>query len=236
MGCATSKPATIAVALRRGLERSCAAAVAGLRDMARPLDGLAAIGRCADTLCGDDQLALLLGEIFDIVGTSRYVQVDGGYTRGLERQYIEGAYWYEGYLSPYFITDPTRQEARLEQPAILIGDLRLTSAEQLTPLLDRMVQAGLTSLMIIAQEVSGSALGMLVHNHQSGTLRSVAVKPPARRRSAASSAGRSGCADRWAADRRGGRPACGERDTGRPGRCATGLGKRESVWPAWRAG
>ncbi|MEO7909654.1 MAG: chaperonin GroEL, partial [Roseiflexaceae bacterium] len=166
------------VALRRGLERGCAAAVAALRDMARPLDGLAAIRRCADTLCSDDELAFLLGEIFDIVGTQGYVQVDGGYTRGLERQYIEGVYWDEGYLSPYFITDPLRQEARLEQPAILISNLRITSAEQLAPLLDRVVQAGLTSLMIIAQEVSGSALGMLVHNHQSGTLHSFAVKSP----------------------------------------------------------
>lgn len=166
------------VALRRGLERGCAAAVAALRAMARPLDGRAAIGRCADTLCSDDQLALLLGEIFDIVGTDGYVQVDGGYTSGLERQYIEGVYWYEGYLSPYFVTDHVKQQARLEAPAVLISDLRITSAEQLAPLLDRVAQAGLTSLMIIAQEVSGSALGMLVHNHQSGTLCSVAVKSP----------------------------------------------------------
>src|SRR5207237_9892766 len=93
------------------------------------------VGRCeiawaGEVLCHDPDMGRLLGEVFDIVGADGYVQVEEGYTRGFDRQYVEGAHWKGGFFSPYFITDQDRQEARLEDPAILIGDLRLSSADQ----------------------------------------------------------------------------------------------------------
>jgi len=167
-----------AIALRQGLERGCAVASAALRDLARPLEGQQVIAHAAEALCHDPELATLLGEIFDIVGVDGCLQIENGYTRGFDRHYVEGAHWNEGFISPYFITNQDKQEARLEAPAILISDLRLTKAEQLMPLLEHLIKADHHDLLVIADEVSGSALGLLVANHQHGTVRSVAVKAP----------------------------------------------------------
>jgi chaperonin GroEL len=166
------------LALKRGLERGLAAVLDALTEQAKPLDGAAAISRAAAMLCHDAELAKLLGEIFDITGADGYVQLESGHTQGLERQYVEGAHWDTGYCSPYFVTNPHKQEARLEDPAILISDLRITAAEQLIPLLERLALAERRSLLIIAREVSGSALGLLVANHQAGTMRLLAVQAP----------------------------------------------------------
>ena len=84
----------------------------------------------------------------------------------------------QGTASPYFITDEEKQEVRLDGPMILISDLRLTEASDLVPLMDRLVAAGCPGLLVIADEVSGSALGLLVANHREGILRSVAVRAP----------------------------------------------------------
>lgn len=167
-----------AMDLKRGLERGLAAAITALQGLARPLEGAAAIAHTAEALCHDAEMANLLGEIFDIVGPDGHVQVEAGHSLGLERRYVEGVHWYEGFFSPYFITDPRKQEARLEDPAVLISDLRLTTAEQLAPLLERVSRANQRSLLVIAQEVSGSALGLLVANHRAGMLRLLAVRAP----------------------------------------------------------
>lgn len=164
--------------LRRGLEQGLAVVLATLEQQARPLDSPTMIRRVAETLCHDPELAELLGEVFDIVGADGYVQVEKGHTRSLERYYVEGVHWNEGYVSPYFITDPPRQEARLQEPAILISDLRLTSADQLVPLLEQVAGTRRCSLLVIADEIAGSALGLLVANHQAGKLRLLAVRAP----------------------------------------------------------
>jgi len=167
-----------AVALRRHLERGLAVATAALGDQARPLDGPDEIARAAETLCHDPELAKMLGEIFDIIGTDGYLQIEDGYAPCLERKYVEGVHWGEGYLSPYFNTDELAQEARLELPMVLISDLRLTRAEELVPLLDHLVEARCPGLLLIADEVSGGALQLLLTNHRQGVLRSVAVTAP----------------------------------------------------------
>lgn len=166
------------VALQRHLERSLAVVAAALRDQARPLDGPDDIARAAETLCHDAELAAMLGEIFDIIGTDGYLQIEDGYAPRLERQYVEGVHWDEGYVSPYFNDDELAQEARLDLPLVLISDLRLTRAEELLPLLNRLVEIECPGLVLIADEVSGSALHLLLTNHKQGVLRSVAVKAP----------------------------------------------------------
>jgi len=166
------------IALRRHLEQGLTTATAALRDQARPLDGPDDIARAAETLCHDPKLATMLGEIFDIIGTDGYLQVEDGYTAGLERKYVEGVHWGEGYVSPYFNTDELMQEARLDLPMVLISDLRLTQAEELVPLLDRLVEARCPGLLLIADEVSGAALQLLLTNHRQGVLRTMAVRAP----------------------------------------------------------
>ncbi len=166
------------IALRHYLKQGLGVATAALQSQARPLDGLDEIARAAETLCHDPELAMMLGEVFDIIGTDGYLQIENGYAPHLERRYVEGVHWGEGYLSPYFTTDELAREARLELPLVLISDLHLTKAEQLVPLLDRLVEARCPGLLLIADEVSGEALQLLLTNHRQGVLRSIAVKAP----------------------------------------------------------
>jgi len=162
--------------MRKGLEQSVEVAADQLRKMARPLEGEEAIARVARAACQDEELSSLLGEIFDIVGREGYVQVERGHKRGLERQYVEGGYWKNGWLSPHFVTDQARQVAELEEPAILVSDLQINSASQLVPILDQLIRAGSKSFMVIGRDVSDSALGLLVHNAQRKVIPTLAVR------------------------------------------------------------
>ena len=164
--------------VRRGLERGLAAVLPVLQSLARPLDGTGAIACLTEAVCHDPEMATVLGEIFDTVGPDGYVRVEDGHKRGLERKYVEGVHWNEGFFSPYFATDSRKQEARLDDPALLISDLPFTTAEQLVPLLEQAARANQRNLMLIAHEISGSALGLLVTNHRAGTLRVLGVRAP----------------------------------------------------------
>ncbi len=165
-------------ALRRGLEKGVAAASAALAEMARPLVGDAEIARVAEALCHDPELAHLLGEIFDIVSADGSIEIESGYTRGFDREYVEGVQWDTGFFSSYFVTNQDRQEARMENPAILVTDMPITTAEQLLPLLDSLATMEQRDLFIIADEVSGTALSLLTANQRGGGMRSIAVKAP----------------------------------------------------------
>lgn len=167
------------VALRRHLEHALVTASDALLRQARPLNGPDEIAGAALTMCHDPELARMLGEILEIIGPDGCLLVENGYAAGLTRQYVEGVHWNEGYCSPYFITDDDKQEVRLDGPMLLISDLALTEAEDLIPLLDRLVAAGCPGLLVIADQLSGSALSLLLANHRQGKLRSVAVRAPA---------------------------------------------------------
>ncbi|MDB5074761.1 MAG: 60 kDa chaperonin [Chloroflexi bacterium] len=166
------------VALRRHLECALATATDALTRQSRPLHGPDEIARAALTISHDPELAKMLGEILDIIGPDGCLLIENAYGSGLSRQYVEGVHWNEGYRSPYFVTDEDKQEVRLDNPAILISDLRLTDANELVPLLDSLVAAHCPGLLVIADEISGDALSLLLANHRQGTLRSVAVRAP----------------------------------------------------------
>jgi chaperonin GroEL len=164
--------------MRRGLQQSVEVTVHHLRNLARPLEGEEAISRVAHALCQDEEMASLLGEIFDIVGSEGYVQVEGGQKRVLEREYVEGGYWKTGWLSARFMTDHKRQVAELAEPAILISDLEINSASQLAPILEKVVQAGFKSFLVIGRDVKDSALGLLIHNARNKVISTLAVRAP----------------------------------------------------------
>ena len=164
--------------VRKHLQRALELVTVALRAQSRPLLGPSEIASAALSLCHDPALAKMLGEILDIIGPDGCLLVEDSYNAGLSRQYVEGVHWNQGYLSPYFITDEDKQEVRLDGPMILIGDLRLTHADDLVPLMDRLVTAHCPALLVIAEEVSGSALALLLANHRQGTLPCAAVRAP----------------------------------------------------------
>jgi chaperonin GroEL len=169
-----------AMLLRGGLERGLEAVLAALGQDAAPLAGQAAITAMALGLCqGDDELAGLLGEIFDIVGPDGLIVVEKWNKTGLEREYIEGTYWHlSGWWSRWLLSDTITKRAMVEDAALLITDLKLTRPEQLVPVLDRCAQGGVKRLVVIAAEVTDSVIGLLVENNKAKTIETLAVRTP----------------------------------------------------------
>jgi chaperonin GroEL len=169
-----------AMLLRAGLQKGLKAVQESLQQEAIPLLGKENIARFAWGLVqGNTELANLLGEIFDIVGPDGLMVVEKGNRLGLEREYVEGTYWQlSGWFSYLFVAEPARQQTTFEDAALLISDLSLKEPNQLVPVLDRCVKAGVRNLVIIAKDISDRVIGLLVKNNQAKTIRTLAVRTP----------------------------------------------------------
>jgi chaperonin GroEL len=173
-----------AMLLRAGLQKGLRAVQERLQQEALPLAGKEHIARFAQGLVQENsELARIMGEIFDIVGPEGLIVVEKGNRVGLEREYIEGTYWHlSGWFSRLFVTDLAASSGRLqatfEDAAILISDLSIRHPSQLVPMLERCVKAGVRNLVIIAKEMSDSAIGLLVTNNQAKTIHTLAVRTP----------------------------------------------------------
>ena len=137
----------------------------------------------------------MIAEVFDKVGGEGVVQVEEGQTLGLSIEMVEGMQFDNGYISPYMVTDPVRMESVFEDALILITDKKITSIQEILPLLESMAQAGRKNLVIIAEDVDGDALATLVVNKLRGTFNTLAVKAPGIRRQAQSYASGYRCSD-----------------------------------------
>jgi chaperonin GroEL len=169
-----------AMLLRAALYKGSCAVQESLQQAALPLAGKETIARFARSLLQENhELASLLGEVFDIVGPEGMIVVEKGNRLGLEREYVEGTYWHlSGWFSYLFVTDRARQQTTFEEAAILITDFALKDPNQLVPVLDRCVKAGIRRLVIIAKEISDSVIGLLVKNIQANTISTLAVRTP----------------------------------------------------------
>lgn len=169
-----------AMLLRAGLQKGLQAVEKSLQEDALPLVGKENIASFAQGLVqGNSELAHTLGEIFDIVGPDGLIMVEKGNRLGLEREYIEGTYWrLSGWFSRQFVTDHARKQTAFEDAAILISDLSIQDPAQLVPVLDQCVKAGIRKLVILAKEISDSAIGLLVKNNQAKTISTLAVRTP----------------------------------------------------------
>src|SRR5437868_10637958 len=119
----------------------------------------------------------IIAEAFDKVGKDGVITVEESQTFGLELELVEGMRFDKGYISPYFVTDPERMEAVLDDPYILIANSKISAVKDLLPILEKVMQAG-KPLLIIAEDIEGEALATLIVNKIRGTFRSVAVKAP----------------------------------------------------------
>jgi chaperonin GroEL len=167
-----------AMQLRRYLEKGGQVVLAELTKQAAPVEGQDALARVANTICGEPELARLLGEIFDIIGEYGRLEVRTGRGRDLEREYVEGIYWNSGALSWQMIADKPQGRAELESPAILISDLHIEEPDDLVPLLKVVAEAGIRSLFIIAGRMADTAIGLLMTNRNAGKLDIIAAKAP----------------------------------------------------------
>ena len=163
--------------LKRGIEAGVAAAVEAIADQAKEIDDKAEIAQVAAISAADTQIGQVLADAIDKVGKDGVVTVEESNTFGMELDFTEGMQFDKGYLSPYFVTDPERQEAVLEDPYILFVNGKISSVQDMVPVLERVMQGG-KPLLIVAEDVEGEALATLVVNKIRGTFASVAVKAP----------------------------------------------------------
>jgi chaperonin GroEL len=166
------------IALKRGIEAAVEAISEELARVAREVDTTSDMASVATISARDEQIGALIADAFDKVGKDGVITVDESNTFGTELEFTEGMQFDKGYLSPYFVTDPDRMEAVIEDPYILIHQGKISAMADLLPLLEKVIAAS-GSLFIVAEDVEGEALSTLVVNKIKGTFNSVAVKAPA---------------------------------------------------------
>jgi chaperonin GroEL len=164
--------------LKKGIEKAVEALSAELRSQARAIDSTADMASVATISARDEQIGALIAEAFDKVGKDGVITVDESNTFGTELEFTEGMQFDKGYLSPYFITDGERMETILDDPYILINSGKISSMNDLLPILEKVIAATGT-LFIVAEDVDGEAMSTLVVNKIRGTFTSCAVKAPA---------------------------------------------------------
>jgi chaperonin GroEL len=166
------------IALKRGIEKAVEAVVAYILGESKEIeskDEIAYVG--AISANNDMEIGEIIAEAFDKVGKDGVITVEESQTFGLELELVEGMRFDKGYISPYFVTDPERMEAVLDDPYILIANSKISAVKDLLPILEKVMQAG-KPLLIIAEDIEGEALATLIVNKIRGTFRSVAVKAP----------------------------------------------------------
>ncbi len=164
--------------LKRGIESGRDAIVNAIKEMATPVDGREGIAQVASISAADATIGNLIAEVMDKVGKDGVITVEESKGLEFETEYVEGMQLDRGYLSPYFVTNSERMEAEIEDPYILITDKKISSAQDIVPVLEKLVQIGKRDLVIVAEDVDGEALATLVLNKLRGMINVLAVKAP----------------------------------------------------------
>ncbi|HYU56590.1 MAG TPA: chaperonin GroEL [Actinomycetota bacterium] len=163
--------------LKRGIEKAVAAVVEALGAAAKDVESKDEIAQVAAISAADSSIGEVIAEALDKVGKDGVVTVEESQTFGMELEFVEGMQFDKGFISPYFVTDPERQEAVFEDPYILLVNKKLSAVKDLLPVLEKVIQSG-KPLVAVAEDVEGEALATLVVNKIRGTFPSVAVKAP----------------------------------------------------------
>jgi chaperonin GroEL len=165
------------MSLKKGIEAGVAAAVGSIKDLAKEVDSKEQIAQVAAISAADDEIGAMISDAIDKVGKDGVITVEESQTFGMEMDLVEGMRFDKGYISPYFVTDPERMEAVLEDPYVLLVSSKISSVRDALPVLEKVMQSG-RPLVIVAEDVEGEALATLVVNKIRGTFKSAAVKAP----------------------------------------------------------
>lgn len=165
------------LSLKRGIEKAVEAVTEALLSSAKEVETEEEIAATASISAGDAEIGKLIAEAMEKVGKEGVITVEDSNTFGLHLELTEGMRFDKGFLSGYFVTDPERQEAVLEDPYVLVVNQKISNVKDLVPVLEKVMQSG-KPLLIIAEDVEGEALALLVLNKMRGSIKSVAVKAP----------------------------------------------------------
>jgi len=165
--------------LRKGIEAAGAEVVKALDGLSESIEGNAErVAEVATISAGDETIGKLIAGVIEKVGKEGVVTVEAGQGLEMEAEVVEGFSMDKGWASPFFVTDAGRQEAIFEKPSIVITDKKISTAAELLPLIEKLAQAGKKDIVLIADEVDGEALSILVLNKLKGVLNTVVVKAP----------------------------------------------------------
>ncbi len=164
--------------LKRGIETASKAVSEDIRKQAIEVTSKSDIANVATVSAQDSHIGNLIADVMDKVGKDGVITVEESKGLEFETEYVEGMQFDRGYISPYFITDNDKMESNIPDPFILIYDKKISAAQDLVPLLEKMVQTGKRDLVIIAEDIDGEALATLVLNKLRGMLNVLAVKAP----------------------------------------------------------
>jgi chaperonin GroEL len=164
--------------LKLGIEAGTAALSAAISEMAVSIDSFEDIASVASISAQDPEIGHLIAEVMDKVGKDGVITVEESRGLEFETEYVEGMQFDRGYISPYFITDHDSMEAVVDDAYILIHDKKISSAQDIVPILEKLVQIGQKNLVVIAEDVDGEALATLVLNKLRGMINALAVKAP----------------------------------------------------------
>ncbi|MGB2786920.1 MAG: chaperonin GroEL [Candidatus Saccharimonadaceae bacterium] len=166
--------------LRKGIESAGAEVIKKLDSLAESVEGnTERVAEVATISAGDSEIGKLIANVIEKVGKDGVVTVEAGQGLELEAEVVEGFSLDKGWVSPFFVTDAGRQEAVYDKPAILITDKKISSVQEFLPMLEKLAQSGKKDVVLIADEVEGEALSILVLNKLKGVFNTVAVKAPA---------------------------------------------------------
>jgi chaperonin GroEL len=164
--------------LKHGISLATESVVEELRKMSVKIDTKEEIGSVATNSAADEEIGGLIADVMDKVGKDGVITVEESKSLQFETEYVEGMQFDRGYLSPYFITTTEKMEAVINEPYILIHEKKISAAQDIVPLLEKLVQIGKRELVIIAEDIDGEALATLVLNKLRGMLNVLAVKAP----------------------------------------------------------
>ncbi|MBU4351167.1 chaperonin GroEL [Patescibacteria group bacterium] len=166
------------MALKRGIEKASRAVIAKLKEMSKPISGKVGISQVATISAADPEIGNLIAEVMDEIGKDGVVTVEESQTFGLQKEIVKGLQFDKGYISHYMVTNVERMVAELEDPYILITEKKISSLQEILPIMEKIAQAGKKDLVIIAEDVDGDALATMVINKLRGNFRALAVKAP----------------------------------------------------------
>jgi chaperonin GroEL len=164
--------------IKHGIEKASQAVVEAIKGSATEVKGREDVAHVAAISAADREIGELIAEVMDKVGKDGVITVEESKGLAFETEYVEGMQLDRGYISPYFVTNPERMEAELEEPYVLITDKKISAVTDIVPILEKLVQIGKRELLVVAEDVEGEALATLVLNKLRGMLNVIAVKAP----------------------------------------------------------
>lgn len=166
------------IEIKRGIEKAAEVVVATIKANSKEIAGKGEIAQVATVSAGNAEIGELIAEVMDLIGKDGVITVEESNTFGMEKEVVEGMQFDNGFISHYLVTDTNTMKAVLENPYILLTDKKISSIQEILPLLEQITQSGKKDLVIIADDIDGEALATLIVNKIRGTINVLAVKAP----------------------------------------------------------